>query len=43
MYTHRVAAQKAKRARAKEVKELRAVGQVVPLEKLILIPNPKKI
>jgi hypothetical protein len=43
MYTRGVAARKAKRARAKEVKELRAVGQVVPLEKLIPIPDPEKI
>jgi hypothetical protein len=43
MYARRVIARRAKRAQAKEVKVLEAVGQVVPLEKLIPIPNPKAI
>jgi hypothetical protein len=43
MYTHGVAARKAERAQAKEVKELRVAGQVVPPEKLVPIPDPEKI
>jgi hypothetical protein len=43
MYVYRVITRRAERAQAKEVKELEAAGQVVPLEKLIPIPDPEAI